>query len=184
MKKTTSITIKEVIDDNPDISYLGKITKRQMYDIGRKQLSIPTNPDDIKNTEWYMPFRHLPHNPENWEHVNQEEKEKVIKEHGSLRNADIAYAYADMKRLQNYYEGKWWYIGIVLTARFAISDDNLHWAYDDMTASLWGIESDINKEQKNQFIDELKHELKQNLLEFGFTENDIDTAMESIEEEK
>jgi hypothetical protein len=184
MKKITSITIKEVINNDPDISYLGEITKTKQYNVHRKQSSIPTDPDNIDDSDWYMPFNHLPHDPNEWKHVSQEEKERVIKEYGSLRKADIAYAYADMERLQNYYEGKWWCIGIVLTARFAVSDDGIHFAYDDMNASLWGIESDINKEQKNQFIDELKHELKQQLLDFGFTEDAIATAMASIKEEK
>lgn len=162
MKKITSITIKEKEDYDPDLSYLGEISHKKTYD----KHWIPINPDNLSEG-WFSPCNHLPYNPNS----------------GITREEAIKYAYEDLHRLLSY--GRtWWTNGIKITARFAISDDEgKHWANDERSESLWGIESDCDKKYKQEIIEDLKQELKEQLIEFGFTEDAIASAMASATEE-
>jgi hypothetical protein len=183
MKRITKVTIRTEFDESPDLSYLGEITKTRQYDIQRHRLSIPTNPNDMDNTEWYMPENHLPHNEENWKRVSLIEKEQTIREYGSLRKADIHYAYEDLKRLQDYYNQQWWCEGITVTAKIEVSENGKNWAHDEVIASLWGIESDDTKKHKQDIIEDLKSEISHDLKIWGFTEDAIAAAMASATEE-
>ena len=172
MKKINNITLKIEIDENQDVSYLGEIADSQT---ARKQYNkhwIPVNP---KNPDggWFSPCNHLPHKDSNWEHVSQEDKNKVIAKYGSLREADIAYAYEDCERLQNFYAGRWWMEGIILRASIAVSDDGIHWAYDEIVCSLWGIESDGGEDYKATIVKDLSAELEHELTLWGFSRDEI-----------
>ena len=172
MKKINNITLKIEIDENPDVSYLGEIADSQT---ARKQYNkhwIPVDPEN-PDGEWFSPCNHLPHKDSNWEHVSQEDKNKVIAKYGSLRKADIAYAYEDCERLQNFYAGHWWMEGIVLRASIAVSDDGTHWAYDEIVCSLWGIESDGGEDYKATIVKDLSAELEHELTLWGFSHDEI-----------
>ena len=172
MKKINNITLKIKIDEDPDVSYLGEITNS--YN-ARKQYNkhwIPVNPKN-PDGEWFSPCNHLPHKDSNWEHVSQEDKNKVIAKYGSLREADIAYAYEDCERLQNFYAGNWWMEGIILRASIAVSDDGTHWAYDEIVCSLWGIESDEGEDYKATIVKDLSAELEHELTLWGFSHDEI-----------
>lgn len=179
MKRITEITIKTEFDNDPDMSYLGEITDRKNYDLHRHCLSIPTDPDDINNTKWYMPANHLPHKEEDWKHVSLIEREQIIRQYGSLRKADIHYAYEDLKRLQDYYAGRWWMEGIIVTAKIEVSEDGKNWAHEEVIASLWGIESDMTKDQRSNVIADLKSEVAHDLGIWGFEKDAIAAAMAS-----
>jgi hypothetical protein len=175
MKKINSITIKTEPDEYPDISYLGEVRQRK-----KTGNEIPTRPDDIKNTEWFEPCNHLPHDINNWRHVSDEEKEKVIKQYGSLRKADIAYAYQDLRRLENFYAGRWWMEVITIRASIAVSDDGEHWAFDGIVMSLGGIESNGSEEYKQEIINDLMSEMKHELELWKFTPEEIEKAMKEL----
>jgi predicted Fe-S protein YdhL (DUF1289 family) len=179
MKKINSITIETEIDEWPDISYLGEV--RQRKETGNE---IPTRPDDIKNTEWFKPCNHLPHDIYNWRHASDEEQEKVIKQYGSLRKADIAYAYQDLKRLENFYASQWWMEVITIRASIAVSDDGEHWAFDEIVVSLGGIESDGSKEYKEQIKNDLISEMKHELELWKFRQEEIETKIKEITNEQ
>lgn len=172
MKKINNITLKIEIDENPDVSYLGEITNS--YN-ARKQYNkhwIPVNPKN-PDGEWFSPCNHLPHKDSNWNHVSQKDKDEVIAKYGSLRKADIAYAYQDLERLQNFYAGRWWMEGIILRASIAVSDDGIHWAYDEIVCSLWGIESDGGEDYKATIVKDLSAELEHELTLWGFSHDEI-----------
>jgi hypothetical protein len=177
MKRINSITIKTEYDESPDLSYLGEITETKQYDLQKHMLSIPTDPDDMNNTKWYIPENHLPHKEENWKTTPQEFKDQAIAKYGSLRKADIAYAYDDHTRLQDYYAGKWWMEGIIVTAKIEISEDGKNWAHDEVIASLWGIESNSDKEYRENIIADLKSEVAHDLKIWGFSNSDITVAL-------
>ena len=181
MKKIMQIKLKVENDTDADLSYLGEIAEKPRYRT-YKESWIPTNPDDINNTEWFSPCNHLPHKEENWNHVSQEDKDRMITKYGSLRKADIAYAYEDLKRLQDYFNNRWWMEYFVLIATIGISDDGTNWGTFKIYDSIGGIESDSEKDHKQEIIDDLKHELSYQLKEIGFADNDISTAMSSIQE--
>ena len=171
MKKINKITLKIEIDENLDVSYLGEIaeTPRNGYD---NEAWIPVDPKN-PNGEWFSPYNHLPHKDSNWDHVSQEDKDEVIKEYGSLRKAAIAYAYQDLEHLQNFYAGRWWMEGIILRASIAVSDDGIHWAYDEIVCSLWGIESDGGEDYKATIVKDLSAELEHELTLWGFSHDEI-----------
>ena len=172
MKKINKITLKIEIDEDPDVSYLGEIADSQT---ARKQYNkhwIPVNPKN-PDGEWFSPCNHLPHKESNWDHVSQEDKDKVIAEHGSLRKADIAHAYQDLEHLQNFYAGRWWMEGIILRASITVSDDGIHWAYYEIVCSLWGIESDGGEDYKATIVKDLSAELEHELTLWGFSHDEI-----------
>lgn len=172
MKKINNITLKIKIDEDPDVSYLGEIADSQTT---RKQYNkhwIPVDPEN-PDGEWFSPANHLPHNPKSWDHVSEEKKDKVIAKYGSLRKADIAYAYEDCERLRKFYAGHWWMEGIILKASIAVSDDGTHWAYDEITTSLWEIESDGGEDYKATIVKDLSAELEHELTLWGFSHDEI-----------
>jgi hypothetical protein len=175
MKKIISVKLLKKYDDDPDLSWLG-----EFHDGDRKPFDLAPVEERIGGwyrTTWFTPSQHWPHNPNNWDNVSQEDKEKVIKQYGSLKKADWTYARKDRQRLIDYYEEKWLMIGIVLKVQVGISEDGKNWGILDIEESLWGIESDSKKEHFNEIIEDLKHEAIYKLKEIGFTEEEITVAL-------
>lgn len=172
MKRITNVKVITTTDDNPDLSFLGEFSRKPLYR-HKNEAWIPTDPDNMRHTIWFSPCNHLPHKEENWRHVSEEDKQKVIKEFGSLRKADIHYAYEDMKRLQAYEDGKWYMKIIALVVTIQVSEDGTHWATQDLVESIGGIESDSDDKYKNMIINEMKEEMKSQLKSLGFDEDEI-----------
>ena len=179
MKKINNITLKTEIDENPDVSYLGVIIESptdkkhlRPHSLNDYETWIPVNPKN-PDGEWFSPCNHLPHKDSNWNHVSQKDKDEVIAKYGSLREAAIAYAYEDCERLQNFYAGRWWMEGIILRASITVSDDGIHWAYDLIICSLWGIESDGGEDYKATIVKDLSAELEHELTLWGFSHDEI-----------
>ena len=79
------------------------------------------------------------------------------------------YALQDKKRLEAYYNGEWCFIGIQAKAEIRINGIS----QTISSGGLWGIESDSDEEYFDEVFEEQKEELKDNLLELGFTEKEI-----------
>jgi DNA polymerase III alpha subunit len=167
MKKIMSIKTQKQHDNDADLSYLGKFHRGN-----RKSFDMETY-----DGFWFTPANHWPHNPKNWNHVSQEDKEKVIKQYGSLKKADWTYARKDRQRLIDYYRDKWSMIGIILKIQVGISEDGKNWGILDIDNSSWGIESDSGEKYFNEVIEDLKHEAIYKLKEIGFTEEEITVAL-------
>ena len=176
MKRITGVKVITTTDDMPDLSFLGEFSRKPLYR-HKNEAWIPTDPDNMEHTIWFSPCNHLPHKEENWRHVSEEDKQKVIKEFGSLRKADIHYAYEDMKRLQAYENGKWYMEIITLVVTIQVSEDGTHWVTQDLVESIGGIESDSDDEYKNMIINEMKEEMKSQLRSWGFDDDETANAL-------
>ena len=88
------------------------------------KITVKRLPDNDPDLSFLDGSRFLPHNPNNWSHVSEEDKEKVIAEYGSLELADEHYAEQDRKRLESY-GGTWDMIGIVAEAEIGLRPNRL-----------------------------------------------------------
>jgi hypothetical protein len=79
------------------------------------------------------------------------------------------YALQDKKRLEAYYNDEWYFIGIQAVAEIRINGIS----QTISSGGLYGIESDSGNEYFDEVFEEQKEELKDNLLELGFTEKEI-----------
>ena len=75
----------------------------------------------------------------------------------------------DKKRLEAYYNNEWHFVGIQAVAEIRI--DGLLQTIS--SSGLWGIESDSSDEYFDEIFEEEKEQLKDVLLQLGFTEKQI-----------
>lgn len=75
----------------------------------------------------------------------------------------------DKKRLEAYYNNEWHFVGVQAVAEIRI--DGLLQIIS--SAGLWGIESDSSDEYFDEVFEEEKEQLKDVLLQLGFTEKQI-----------
>ena len=79
------------------------------------------------------------------------------------------YALQDKKRLEAYYNDEWHFVGVQVVAEIRI--DGLLQTIS--SGGLWGIESDSSDEYFDEIFEEEKEQLKDVLLQLGFTEKEI-----------
>ena len=103
----------------------------------------------------------------NWAHVSEEDRAKVIAEHGSVWNACVEYARQDAVRLAAWEAGEW-----CLTGCFAIAQVQSPTGTRQKirTSGLWGIESDIDSDYRHEIETEQLAELYLELKSFGIIE--------------
>jgi len=115
--KAVKIEVKRIVDENPDLSFLET-----------------------------TPAYHYGKNGSNWEHVSEDDRQKVITNYGSIWNACMVYAKHDKERLDAYNRGVWEMIGIkaVATIHIPVDDknDNTVKIQTIDSGGLFGIESD------------------------------------------
>lgn len=164
----SSIKIRHLEDCDPDLSYLGEFVseppnngsayidrtlntifwqdsrgsyhKKVLDDCGYERHSL----------RYYVSCNHAQlGDMRNWKHCNNQTRAKVCAEFGSLRNADIAYTYQDLRRLLDYGNG-WVTIGIQAELEYTVNGliQTLH------SDGLWGIESDSG----SAYFDEIQAE--------------------------
>lgn len=75
----------------------------------------------------------------------------------------------DKKRLEAYYNDEWHFVGVQAIAEIRI--DGLLQTIS--SGGLWGIESDSSDEYFDEIFEEEKEQLKDVLLQLGFTEKQI-----------
>lgn len=79
------------------------------------------------------------------------------------------YALQDKKRLEAYYNDEWYFIGIQAVAEIRINGIS----QTISSGGLYGIESDNSNEYFDEVFEEEKEQLKDVLLQLGFTEKQI-----------
>ena len=130
--------IVHALDESPDTSYLGEysngdkpgaIDRQEKGDMGRGEY------------RYFHSANHSVHNPADWTHVSAKDKQKVIREYGSLENATKAYADYDYGRMERLNRGDWCYMGVYAVAHVIINGT----AQRFRSPGLWGIESDSDK---------------------------------------
>lgn len=135
--KAIKIDVKRIVDENPDLSFL------------------ETTPE-----------YHYGKNGSNWEHVSEEDRQKIIAQYGSIWNACMTYAKNDKERLEAYNRGTWEMIGIkaVATIHIPVDGDNTVKIQTIDSGGLFGIESDEGedyiKDIEREQIAEVKKYLK------------------------
>lgn len=162
--------------DTPEYAALLEKTRNRIKKIRE---SGPTETGRMNHEySFFLPSsNHVPHNPKNWEHVQGEERSKVIKEHGNLKAADMHYAKQDYERMESLNNGNWCFLGIIAKAKILVPAGNYSQLQTITSGGLWGIESDsgdeyIREEAQNQLSD-----LKDQLLALGIGKRAIEYAI-------
>ena len=75
----------------------------------------------------------------------------------------------DKKRLEAYYNNEWHFVGVQAVAEIRING----LLQTISSGGLWGIESDSSDEYFDEIFEEEKEQLKDVLLQLGFTEKQI-----------
>ncbi len=124
--KAVKIEVKRIADENPDLSYLETTTEH-----------------------------HYGKDGSNWEHVSEEDIQKIIHNYGSIWNACMVYAKQDKERLDAYNRGVWEMIGIkaIATIHIPVDGDTVKIQTID-SRGLFGIESDSD----NGYIQDIGRE--------------------------
>ena len=158
MKKITKITVERIADEYPNINYLGEYADKPNSDYSIERESCGARE-----------FRYF--NP-NWENYKGCDEEEIRK-----------YCQQDYERMESLNAGKWCYIGIKAVAEIQTSGNGKIWLCNEIsTGGLWGIESDSGEDYlKSEGNIELS-ELEKLLIEFGFSENEINEARRNLVE--
>lgn len=115
----------------------------------KSEFAIEHEPDDHRTHNWFNPG-------------NAENKKDAQK---------------DYERMMEYERGSWRMIGIRAEAETALDIGAGNWKIDHLTSGgLWGIEDDSEEKYIKEVEDEQLEELKGYLLEYGFTQEQIDSA--------
>lgn len=112
---------------------------------------------------------------ESWKHVDEASKLKTIEKHGSLKAASFHYAKEDLKRYQDFYNGRWHFQVIIVTATIKFTIGGVSIA-TELIETLGGIESDYPPEELKNTIEEVRSSLISQLTMIGFTEADINAT--------
>lgn len=110
--------------------------------------------------------------------------EKVVIKQMYDSDADTSYLDQDefKDRQQAYERGDFFYIGISADATILTSYDGKSWLINTITSGgLWGIESDSNESYLESVRMEEENELKDILLAFGFSQEEITGALDASE---
>ena len=157
-KRILSVTIKRMIDESPDTSFLGEYSNSPdtEYAIDRQKLG-----DQARNE-----FRYFNGPVENYKGETPENIRKYIRQ--------------DYDRMESLNRGNWQFIGIQAEATYVVG-----FTGDLQTVTsggLWGIESDSGKEYLESVQREELDSLKNDLIAVGFSRRAIATAFKNVEE--
>lgn len=174
------IIIERIREETPDLSYLGEFGKA--YKLG----AIEHDPGDSLSYNYFYPCNHVPHDPNNWDHVSEKDKKEVIAKHGSLENADKQYAQEDYERMLAYGKGDWCSTGIQATAIISMTKDGNPLLSSEMkSAGVYGVESDMDSDDPHaiELIGDEISNLTQSLHDLGFKDEYINSVPREIQDE-
>lgn len=106
---------------------------------------------------YWKPANHWPHNPKDWEGVDEKTTAKIIEDYGSFRDADITYAIQDFLRHAAWMREEWHYYGLQLSVR--IEDRTL------FQRAVFGLESDMDSGDQSQIQDDMLREIRAGVLD-------------------
>jgi hypothetical protein len=193
--KIAKVYIEHVVDDSADTSCLGHYTDSPkevaeacgyaiVREYGKFVVDIDEDTEKIhlngNEYRYFIPAQHVPHDPKNWDHVSEEDKNKCIAEHGSLKETDEYYAMMDYERMERLEDGDWCYIGIVAMAEIVGESDVIQTI---RSGGVYGIESDSDKEYLIEVEQQELIALSGELIDLGIEEDEIDEAIENKEYE-
>ena len=109
----------------------------------------------------------------NWDYVPKEVEARVIEEYGSLWEASKAYAWANQRRLKDFYAGKWHMQGCVARVTVSYPQGNSRRFEHFTSGGLWGIESDSDEEYRVEIEMDQLGDLKRHLEQLGVDVSDF-----------
>jgi hypothetical protein len=97
-----------------------------------------------------------------------------------LPDAEVRkYCWQDYERMESLNNQNWYFLGIVAEAEIEAIVDGKPYS-TELTASVWGIESDSEREYLASTEDEQLADIRSQLKEYGFSSRAISQAMKSI----
>jgi hypothetical protein len=168
MKKIESIKILHDYDDNSDTSFFGECSDvvKPGCIIRSSRMFIEDLPDDEHLPEKGREYRFF-HPSDSGETVGSDNYRK--------------YALQNYDRMEQLNNGYFHYIGISAEAKVLTSYDGKNWLINTLSSGgLWGIESDSDSEYINEVQSEQLSELKDVLIEYGFTEQEINEKLSEV----
>lgn len=165
MNRIEDITVKAVVDESPDTSWLGEYTDSpDDWAICRhcgEYLALVDDEHEIprvgRKYRFFRPY-------------SAGEKE------GTTEYQE--YGYRDYKRMEGLGRGDWCFIGIMAEATVSTESGRT----ETLTSGgLWGIESDAGKDYLDSVTDEELADLRSHLESFGVDLTDWDELTEDIE---
>lgn len=130
-------------------------------------VSITWSEDPLSSPD-YLERTAEDHFGDGWSHVGDEDKARVIEEHGSIWKACARYAQEDAERLSDFRAGRWCFQSCVAVAevRYEISPSTLRIEHLS-SPGLSGIESDSDGAYLREVEVEQLVELSHHLERFG-----------------
>lgn len=121
------------------------------------------------------------HFGDGWSHVGDEDKARVIEEHGSIWKACERYAQEDAERLSDFRAGRWSFQSCraIAEVRYEISPGTFRIEHLS-SPGLSGIESDSDEPYMREFEVEQLAELNHHLEQFGVARSSIDELTELV----
>ena len=164
MKKIVNVTIKHIIDTDPDTSYIGEYTDNLTTGViiralGKFYEKLPAPMErDIDGT---FVSKGIPYAG------------------GSEPGTRNYYRYGmqDFKRMEALNRGDFSFIGITAEAEIQTSDAGKYWLCNYISSGgLWGIESDSGEDYFKEVAENELAELEKHLLQLSFTADEIKAA--------
>jgi hypothetical protein len=190
MKRIHSVTLKRMIDESPDTSWLGEYGQRaeSEYSIDREHATdCPINTgksaksglfierDD--DTECTCGGQYLDRNSYQFFNPNHENYK------GIGHDETVKYCLQDYARMESLNNGNFCFIGIRAEAEYSlIESDRCGLLIQEVSSGgLWGIESDSEPAYLAEIEQEELSELKKQLRAIGFSSRAIATAFKNAE---
>ncbi len=159
-KEISSIKIKQYFDSDPDTSFLGEYSnKRAKFSFDRQFLG------DMNRNE----YRYFNPYPNPLEGKTQKERKELYQ-----------WAKQNYERMESLNNQNWFFFGLKAEAEIIINGviQNIS------SGGLWGIESDSNRSYIEDIIKEEIADLKDQLKEIGFSDEDIEDIEIEYNEDK
>ena len=159
-KEIRSIKIKQYFDSDPDTSFLGEYSnKRAKFSFDRQFLG------DMNRNE----YRYFNPYPNPLTGKTQKEKKELYQ-----------WAKQNYERMESLNNQNWFFFGLVVEAEIIINGviQNIS------SGGLWGIESDSDRSYLQEIIKDEITDLKDQLKEIGFFDEDIEDIEIEYNEDK
>lgn len=170
MKRIAKITVRTMLDECPDTSWLGEYT------------------DDLEPGIIVRVAReYCERLPEDYELPPRGREFRGFRPYAGGEQPGTEdyckYGMQDFERMESFAKGDWHFVGIRAEAEVLSSRNGKEWLINRLSSGgLWGIESD----SEASYFDEVKREeiqeLKATLMEYGFTRKQIESAFKNVEE--
>lgn len=143
-------------------------------------VSITWSEDPLSSPD-YLERTAEDHFGDGWSHVADEDKARVIEEHGSIWKACERYAQEDAERLSDFRAGRWCFQSCVAVAevRYVISAGTFRIEHLS-SPGLSGIESDSDEPYQREVEVEQLGELSHHLEQFGVARSSIGELTELV----